>query len=489
MTRIPLKSFIKVLFILFLLQPSSVTADSEAVYPAITDRDDWAGTYFKGKKLGFSHVRVRVQPDAILVNSKTYMRLELMGQSQVTSFTQQTELTPDLKLRKFLLLQEISGNRQKVEARLEQNKLIIKTSSVGYDKEKTISFSPDWFLSTTYLLNIYKAGLKVGNHGKFPLFVEPFQMTTELKYRVLRKEKTAFKGDMVNAFVIDQKLSGLQSTLWVAEDGTVIREVSNQGFESRSESEEVAQSMPDGALSVGSFITLSRVKLEGNIKRPRSAKDLTLKVSHLNRPDSIPNDHRQKVLKSEFLKDKEYASTIRIRTEPRQVKKAAPFPVRGFESPEFLADSSEIQSEHILIRTLARELVKDKKSSWDAARAINDWVFNNLEKALVDNFTALDALRSRRGECQSHTNLFTAIARAAGIPTRIVNGLVYSRDFEGFVYHAWPEVYVGEWRALDPTFGQTTVDATHIKLAAGNESTQFKLMEFIGKLAIKVVSQ
>jgi transglutaminase-like putative cysteine protease len=80
--------------------------------------------------------------------------------------------------------------------------------------------------------------------------------------------------------------------------------------------------------------------------------------------------------------------------------------------------------------------------------------------------------------------LFTALARAANIPTRIVNGLVYSAEYEGFLYHAWPEVYVGEWRALDPTFGQDRVDATHIKLTEGTSEGLFRLMEFVGKVEI-----
>jgi hypothetical protein len=111
-------------------------------------------------------------------------------------------------------------------------------------------------------------------------------------------------------------------------------------------------------------------------------------------------------------------------------------------------------------------------------------VYNNLEKELVDTVTALDALHERRGECQSHTYLYTALARAAGIPTRIVNGLVYSKEYAGFLYHAWPEVYVGEWRALDPTFGQSVVDATHIKLTEGAKDGPFGLMEFVGKVEI-----
>ena len=137
-----------------------------------------------------------------------------------------------------------------------------------------------------------------------------------------------------------------------------------------------------------------------------------------------------------------------------------------------------------MIRALARELSADSKSKWQLAKDINLWVHLNLRKEMVDTVTAVDALLERRGECQSHTFLFTALARASGIPTRMVNGLVYSKEYEGFLYHAWPEVFVGEWRAMDPTFGQIRADATHIKLTEDSDESPFRLMEFVGKVSI-----
>jgi len=204
-------------------------------------------------------------------------------------------------------------------------------------------------------------------------------------------------------------------------------------------------------------------------------------------PDLIPQDHRQKILQSKKSADGTYTSVLQVNSEPRQVAKPSVRPVTTFSPREFLEDTAEVQSKHPLIRTLARELVGDTKDAWKAAQKINLWVFSNLEKELVDSVSALNALQARKGECQSHSYLFTALARAAGIPTKIVNGLVYSPKFKGFLYHAWPEVYVGEWRALDPTFGQDTVDATHIKLSEGEKDSQLKLMEFVGKVQIELI--
>ncbi len=212
-----------------------------------------------------------------------------------------------------------------------------------------------------------------------------------------------------------------------------------------------------------------------------------MKLSKMRSLNLIPQDHRQKILQSEKAEDGTYASVLLINTEPRKVKQSIVRPVASFPQPEYLDDTAEVQSKHALIRSLAKELVGGTTDAWEASRKINQWVYDNLAKELVDSASALNALQTRRGECQSHTYLFTAIARAAGIPTKIVNGLVYSPTYQGFLYHAWPEVYVGEWRALDPTFGQDMVDATHIKLSEGQKDDQFKLMEFVGKVQIELI--
>ena len=101
-------------------------------------------------------------------------------------------------------------------------------------------------------------------------------------------------------------------------------------------------------------------------------------------------------------------------------------------------------------------------------------------------------LARREGDCNEHTYLFVALARAAGLPARIHVGLVYS-EMDGapgaFYYHAWPSVYVGEWVELDPTLGQKTVDATHISVAQGEIADQLKLLGLLGQVSVEIVEE
>jgi len=81
--------------------------------------------------------------------------------------------------------------------------------------------------------------------------------------------------------------------------------------------------------------------------------------------------------------------------------------------------------------------------------------------------TVLTALSEGAGECTDYADLFTTLARAAGYPARNVYGLAYKDGPQpAFMFHAWNEVYYdGQWHAVDPTWNQTRVDASHIPLS------------------------
>ncbi len=93
----------------------------------------------------------------------------------------------------------------------------------------------------------------------------------------------------------------------------------------------------------------------------------------------------------------------------------------------------------------------------------------NQQLRYVENNPAgsvLRALSLGEGECTDYADLFTTLARAAGFPARNVYGLAYKDGAApAFMFHAWNEVYSGgQWQAVDPTWNQTKVDATHIPL-------------------------
>jgi hypothetical protein len=56
-----------------------------------------------------------------------------------------------------------------------------------------------------------------------------------------------------------------------------------------------------------------------------------------------------------------------------------------------------------------------------------------------------------------------------------------------FYYHAWNEIYIGEWVAVDSTYGQLPADATHIKLIEGDMAKSGEILKVVGKINIEII--
>jgi hypothetical protein len=120
------------------------------------------------------------------------------------------------------------------------------------------------------------------------------------------------------------------------------------------------------------------------------------------------------------------------------------------------------------------------------AEKINQWVHDSIaNRATFSVPNALEVLRTRKGDCNEHTQLAVALARALGIPARAATGLAYVNG--RFYYHAWPEVYLRDWVAMDPTFGQFPADASHLRFMAGSLARQTDFLRLLGTLHITVV--
>ena len=80
----------------------------------------------------------------------------------------------------------------------------------------------------------------------------------------------------------------------------------------------------------------------------------------------------------------------------------------------------------------------------------------------------------------------TTLRMIAGIPARAATGLAYAGG--KFYYHAWPEVFLDRWVAVDPSFGQFPADAGHLRFVTGGLAEQAALLGIIGRVRIDVLA-
>jgi hypothetical protein len=153
----------------------------------------------------------------------------------------------------------------------------------------------------------------------------------------------------------------------------------------------------------------------------------------------------------------------------------------------FLEPEPLLESNNPEVRALAIRLRGAEKDPRVVAERINRWVYDSLRKEITVGVpSALATLRSRVGDCNEHAQLYVALARAAGVPARVAAGLAY---LDGkFYYHAWPEVWLERWVAVDPTFGQFPADASHLRFTIGGLGRQAELLRLMGALHVDVIS-
>jgi hypothetical protein len=146
-----------------------------------------------------------------------------------------------------------------------------------------------------------------------------------------------------------------------------------------------------------------------------------------------------------------------------------------------------LESEDNRIRIQAYQIIGKQRKPQQVADLLNFWVHTSVKDRITFGLPdALQVLESRVGDCNEHTQLYVALARSLGLPARIAAGLAY---VDGkFYYHAWPEVYLREWVAVDPTFGQFPADAAHLRFIVGGLGRQTELLRLMGNLKIDVVS-
>ncbi|MFZ9898336.1 MAG: transglutaminase-like domain-containing protein [Gemmatimonadaceae bacterium] len=185
------------------------------------------------------------------------------------------------------------------------------------------------------------------------------------------------------------------------------------------------------------------------------------------------------------------APVLDVRREPRAALRAdwslaAPPPGFRATHAETLRDEPLLQVSDPAIVALAVRIAGDARDPAVVAERLTRWVFDSLEKAVAVTVpSATQVLRTRRGDCNEHAQLFTALARAVGLPTRIATGLTYVDGH--FYYHAWPEVWLRDWVAVDPTFGQFPADAAHLRFVVGGLARQVELLRLMGSLQLEVV--
>ncbi len=384
-------------------------------------------------------------------------------------------LPQDQGLAEFNFQVRSAEHTMSIAATVKDGQLEAKIYTGGEEIPFRWAVSKDLLVSAgmgTTTLNV--PALNVGQEVLVDTF-DPMTLSAgKARVKCTGEETLEVAGAPVRTKIVTTDLNGITSKAWVDENEEIVRAETPFGFSLRKITAKEALE-PLNPADSSNLIGMVAIRPTG--KTPfRGAKRLVVRFSGLNPQIVPPTDERQTAAGGQY--------TIVAPEEPTAAQAAA-----GPGLEQDLASDALIQADNPKIKDLAATITGTETDAWRKARLVYEWVYTHIKKKPVFSIpSAIEVLETGEGDCNEHAVLYTALARAAGIPTRIAIGVVWSDDLAGFYYHAWPEVCLGRWIAIDPTLGQPVADATHIKFLTGDIKTWPQLIPYIGQVRIAVAS-
>ncbi|HET7318426.1 MAG TPA: transglutaminase-like domain-containing protein [Nitrospirota bacterium] len=454
------------------LRPSAVVALDAASEEGVRSTDEWFGIYQKGAKIGYAHTSVRPEADTYHLYEESELDILALGAVQRVKTVINSYTTRNFLLKYFDFSLQSDATVMKMKGAVVGRKLILDVMTGDQTRTERITLASPPYLSPNIKPAILLAGLETGRKYRFPVFNPATMSTEDADITVESRDRIKVGEAEQNVYRLRESFQGMETTSWVNQVGETLKEESALGYVLLKEPMAEAKKRDKGG-PVVDIISLTMIPSDP-IKD--SSKVTYLRARLKGAPlAGFQLDGDRQALTGDVVE-------IRGNETPFDYR----LPYSSGEMAGYLLPNALIQSDDRKIIEQAGKILSGEKDARSAARKLNAWVYTVISKKPVVSIpSAIEVLKQREGDCNEHTALYTALARASGIPTRMAAGIVYLED--GFYYHAWPEIWIGAWLAVDPTFNQFPADATHIRFVTGNLDRQSGIVKLVGKLKVEVL--
>jgi transglutaminase-like putative cysteine protease len=292
--------------------------------------------------------------------------------------------------------------------------------------------------------------------------------------------------DTVRAFRVDAAGEGGSGSLvtWIDSQGRIVRAGTGLGFTVERTAFELAYEnfrhrdtlrlMRASAAPGPGDVVAATLLSAGVLPDPTSAAEFRVRLGGGSLDGLDLAGGRQRLTGDTLIVQREGEGALQTRYRLPNADPA----LRPYLEPDLLIATTDLR-----IAAQARLLAAGDRDPARVATRLVHWVAAEVRPAPSTGVAdAAWVLETRRGDANDRTVLLVAMARALGLPARPVAGLV--RAAGRYYYHAWAEVYLGDWVAVDPSLDQVPADAVHIRLAIGGLVRPTDLIRMLGRLTL-----
>jgi len=426
---------------------------------------EWMQVLLDGRKIGWMKSVRETGADKVVTRETMHVRIERAGTGVTLEQEQKSVETPAGAPLGFGSRTSMSGFGNEVEGEVSGDNLKIKQTMGGTSSETTQPWPKGALLSEGLRKLERGKGLAPGTEYEALAFQPDTLGAVTVKTKVVGKERVTIVGKTRELNHLSQTIelpgSPVSAELWVDEQFNVQRmQMPMLGVNLEMLAcDETCAHAPDQPADV----------LERTLAPAPRALEPELLGGVARYAVVVDND----AVKSLPATGEQGAKSL---GEHRYELEIAAHPVAGREKPPEPADSQStrwLQSDAPELKKLLAQAGGEGAAPRERMKTLEAFVRGYIRnKSLrVGYASALETVKSREGDCTEHALLLAALGRAAGIPTRVVNGLAYTQRFNGrdnvFVPHAWAQAFVdGKWQSFDAALGG--FDTGHIALSFGD---------------------
>jgi len=439
----------------------------------------WRGVYYRGEKIGFTVSQTVPGADGFDLEESGRLQMSLLGATTAATIRTTAHVDRSFALRAFEFSLDPGTGAIEVRGRVDGLRLTLDVKTAGGTRTEERELAEPPALSLNMSRRLANGGLVPGARHHWTIFDPATLRNSPVTVDVGKRELVRGSGTPIPAFRVEVEFAGLRTTSWVTDTGEVLREESPLGLITVRESAEKARAMAvSGPMRVDLLDASSVVPRGGPpIGEPRDVRRLRLRLdgADFSSPDM---DGGAQHVDGNVLELLDPQALQPERADPDAAQYLSPEPFIESDAPEIVAEAA----------TAVRGVTGARARAERLTRYVNALL---EKKPTISLPSAREVLRTKVGDCNEHTALYVAMARALGLPARIAVGMVYVHG--AFYYHAWPEVYIdsgagrGLWLPVDPTLNQFPADATHLRLARGGLDKQTAILPLIGRLKMTVL--
>jgi len=439
----------------------------------------WKGVYYRGEKIGFSVGQTTPTEDGYELREEGRLQLNLLGATTPVRLTTIAQVDREFALRSFSFALDPGTGPTEISGGVLGGKLELKIRTSRGERSESRDLDAPPMLQLNLSRRLAAEGLHEGQRIVTRVFDPATLKNDALTQIVERREVVEAAGRPVPAFKVVSQMAGITSTSWITDVGEVVREESPMGLVVVKETPERAQTLAvPGRVQTDMLEAAAIVpKPPRRLDDPRAVRRLRMRVTGIEGLDDAELKGAGQTLEGDEIEVRDARTLEAGPLDPDRGRYLKAEPFIESDAPEIVAEAERALADTKGVRARAERLVRHVNAILE-------------KKPTVSLPSALEVLRTRVGDCNEHTALFVALARAASIPARVAVGLVHLHG--AFYYHAWAEVYIEEngrglWLPVDPTLNEFPADATHIRLSRGGLEKQAVILGLIGRATLTFV--